>query len=947
MSLFPDEPRQFSYGCWVIERVLPENQRRIRRTWAVAVGLSGLVLVASIMVQHHLSDRLGPLPAFIREYAAIVGVCEVLVTVALTRRALALRTRTATLLAAAYCLSGPLLVAHVVVLTNSIARNDAFSHQAATWCWLSWQIAWAILMCAYALSPDRPVRRPGFVLAGTLALALLVVLAGIGVGPSLPHLLVGLDDHYSSFFVVASYAAAGLLFFSALVVLRKRASSLDAWIYVALATSAISVVLVVASAQRFTIGWYFSRAIGASTAALILVVVALQYWQTIVRRSGRVDELERRAAALETREAEFRALGEAIPQIVWTTRPDGYHEFFNQRWYRYTGLTLETSVDHQFVLVLHPDDVARTLKTWQHSLATGEDYRIEYRFRRWDGVYRWFLGQALPQRDGNGRIVRWFGTLTDIEDERRTSLALLANERVSRIVNDAVPAILWEANVAGEVTTFNRRWYDYTGTEEQLPMQVSLDEIWARNVHPEDAATMQTYLGGIAAQTSTIIENRLRSAEGVFRWHRTIAQPVRGDDNVVIRWAGVTYDIQDERDSRAMLEGQLAREYRASHAFQDAALPKILPSIPGLTFSAVYQAAKSEALVGGDWYDAFRLSDGRIVISVGDVIGNGLDAAVTMGAVRQAIRGAAQIYADPTAILDAADRALRSEQPDRIVTAFVGVLEPLTLTLAYASAGHPAPFIRANDEIRELSARGLPIGLRSEAPQREDGSDTITIPDDSLLVMYTDGLTEATRDLLEGERRLRQALLALDLTADDNIAATIRDAVLETSSIDDVAILALHITDVRAQIALGNRRNVRTRWTVDARDGRTIRQLRHDLAEAMRQVGATASEASDVEIVLGELLGNVVRHTAGEAEVALDFSGPAPVLHVLDRGPGFTYNNRLPRNILSESGRGLFIASALTQGVTVIPRPVGGSHAFAVLTVRNFTSQPGFASVPA
>ncbi|MBD5607004.1 MAG: GAF domain-containing protein, partial [Candidatus Eremiobacteraeota bacterium] len=119
------------------------------------------------------------------------------------------------------------------------------------------------------------------------------------------------------------------------------------------------------------------------------------------------------------------------------------------------------------------------------------------------------------------------------------------------------------------------------------------------------------------------------------------------------------------------------RERRVARSFQDAALPSRLPEVPGFAFHAIYEAGKAEALVGGDWYDAFTLGDGRIVVSIGDVAGSGLSAAVTMTGVRQAIRGAAHAAAEPSGMLDAADRAL--DDPDRrFVTAFVGVIDPAT-----------------------------------------------------------------------------------------------------------------------------------------------------------------------------------------------------------------------------------------------------------------------------
>jgi PAS domain S-box-containing protein len=131
-----------------------------------------------------------------------------------------------------------------------------------------------------------------------------------------------------------------------------------------------------------------------------------------------VTEERRAQEEIRERERQFRFLADSIPQQVWVTRADGYHEYYNQRWYDYTGLSEEESVGTGWTELLHPDDVEHTARLWQNSVRTGEPYSIEYRFRRHDGEYRWFLGQALPLRDEQGSIVRWFGTLTDIQDHK-------------------------------------------------------------------------------------------------------------------------------------------------------------------------------------------------------------------------------------------------------------------------------------------------------------------------------------------------------------------------------------------------------------------------------------------------------------------------------------------------------------------------------------------------
>jgi PAS domain S-box-containing protein len=124
---------------------------------------------------------------------------------------------------------------------------------------------------------------------------------------------------------------------------------------------------------------------------------------------------------MEESNKQFQFVTDFMPQIIWSTKPDGYHDFYNKRWYDYTGLTYEQSKDSGWNSVLHPDDLERAQKVWRRSLDTGEPYEIEYRFRRCDGSYRWFLGRALPLKDDTGAVLKWYGTLTDIDDQKKSS----------------------------------------------------------------------------------------------------------------------------------------------------------------------------------------------------------------------------------------------------------------------------------------------------------------------------------------------------------------------------------------------------------------------------------------------------------------------------------------------------------------------------------------------
>jgi len=364
------------------------------------------------------------------------------------------------------------------------------------------------------------------------------------------------------------------------------------------------------------------------------------------------------------------------------------------------------------------------------------------------------------------------------------------------------------------------------------------------------------------------------------------------------------------------------REHQVASAFQRAALPVSLPRVAGIEFDGVYVPAKNEAQVGGDWYDALRLSDGRVVISLGDVSGSGLEAAVIMAAMRQIVRGVAHVYPDPATILDAADRTLKAEHPEGIVTAFVAVYDPIARTLAYAGAGHPPPFVRyADGRVEQLDVHGLPLGLRYRS---EPDGRVVDIPDETLLVFYTDGLTESTRDPLEGERRVRAALERDTVALDDRPAQRTYDEVLHDGANDDVVILAMR---VRA-----SSKSVRRSWKFDALDGSSGHAARLGFVAELESGGVTPDDVFTSELIFGELLGNVARHAPGPIEIVMDWTlGSSPVLHVLDEGAGFVVVPRLPSDLLSERGRGLFLVWSLAEEFNVTKRTGPGSHARAVL----------------
>ncbi len=132
-----------------------------------------------------------------------------------------------------------------------------------------------------------------------------------------------------------------------------------------------------------------------------------------------IDLIEQQDKTIE-KIKEFKFLADSIPQMIWTSKPDGSLDYCNQHWYDYTGMSLNDTMKYGWAPVLHPDDRENDIKTWKDSLASGKPYESEIRFKRIsDGVYKWHLGRALPMKDEKGKITKWFGSCTDIDEYKR------------------------------------------------------------------------------------------------------------------------------------------------------------------------------------------------------------------------------------------------------------------------------------------------------------------------------------------------------------------------------------------------------------------------------------------------------------------------------------------------------------------------------------------------
>jgi serine phosphatase RsbU (regulator of sigma subunit) len=251
------------------------------------------------------------------------------------------------------------------------------------------------------------------------------------------------------------------------------------------------------------------------------------------------------------------------------------------------------------------------------------------------------------------------------------------------------------------------------------------------------------------------------------------------------------------RVERAQREAQRHRElYEIEKHTLDALIkafvPTQLPTLAGVELSAVYLPAEREALVGGDWFDALALPDGRLFVSVGDVGGHGIAAAVTMSRARQALLTLAVNEETPSVMLARVNQLLNL-QAAGMVTAICGFVTSDRRSFLYSAAGHPPPaFVSASGKARFLELGGVPMGVIDDPSYTTWSVETRP---GTVIVLYTDGLTESGRDLPAGEERLLATAERLERHPAVEPAGAIRDGVLaQGRALDDVAVLTLTFT---------------------------------------------------------------------------------------------------------------------------------------------------------
>jgi PAS domain S-box-containing protein len=279
-------------------------------------------------------------------------------------------------------------------------------------------------------------------------------------------------------------------------------------------------------------------------------------------------ELEHQNERLQRSERELREVIETIPSMAWSAAADGAAEFFNGRWLSYAGLTPDQAQGWRWTVAVHPDDLTALVDYWRTVLTSGQSGEIEGRLRRFDGVYRWFLFRATPSLDENGKVVKWYGTNTDIEERKRAEDALKRSEtylaEAQRVTHTGSCAI--DGN-SREILYWSEEMFRLFGFDPQHGLP-TWDQ-WMQRIHPEDhdkfrMAGDKTFLEKVHCD----VEFRIVKLDGTVRHIHGIGHPVLNPNGELVQVVGTMVDITERTRAEESLrrsESYLAEAQRLAH----------------------------------------------------------------------------------------------------------------------------------------------------------------------------------------------------------------------------------------------------------------------------------------------------------------------------------------------------------------------------------------------
>jgi PAS domain S-box-containing protein len=256
-----------------------------------------------------------------------------------------------------------------------------------------------------------------------------------------------------------------------------------------------------------------------------------------------IEDRKRAADALTASEFHLRQLTETIPQALWSATPDGVIGYLNKRGLSFMGVETEDLTEGTWWADgLHPDQVEAIIRTWRHSIATGDPYQVEVLYRPPDSEdFRWVDVRALPMRDDDGAILMWYGSLIDIHDRKAAQEDIAASENRLQLIIDTIPGMVWSALADGGGDFANRHFRTYLG----LSMDEARNWGWASAVHPDDLAELTEAWRVMAERVEAgEVEARLRRFDGEYRWFLCRGNPLK-DAAGDVKWFGINVDIHD------------------------------------------------------------------------------------------------------------------------------------------------------------------------------------------------------------------------------------------------------------------------------------------------------------------------------------------------------------------------------------------------------------------
>lgn len=564
------------------------------------------------------------------------------------------------------------------------------------------------------------------------------------------------------------------------------------------------------------------------------------------------DTTEQRRTQQTLRESEqrFRTMADSLPLIVWLSDAEGRPEFVNQTFCDYYD-TSRDELDGDWHIAIYPDDEKAYVKDFVAAVRSAQSYHGEVRVRRGDGEWRWLESWSEPRFAADGTYLGHIGTSADVTQRKLADDALVASEaaeRKAREQAELLSGMMRELETVDGVMARSQRLVEYLvplvaddatleepSAEQPLLAAAHRDGSMVGDVITPDARSQLAVPVDLGGGRRGALSLGRRNAD---RTPFSAAElPVMRE---LARHAGLLI-------SNAQLH---EREQEIAMRLQRALLPERLVQLPGATVAARYAARSDTMDVGGDWYDSYALPDGRLAVTVGDVVGHGLDAAAAMGRLRTALAAFFTHCASPARLLEQLDEFLAGPNGAEFATACCAVLDPDTGQFCYASAGHPPMLVVGPTGDTTWLTGGKSAPLFGSAGERPETS--VLLEAGSLVVLYSDGLIERRgEDLQEGMARLEHAAKELCAEPVEEICRSLVE-LMEASSTseDDVVVLCLRYVPISSEPFLD----------IFPAHPEHLAPLRAAMRAWLDQRNVSVDQQLDVLLGAGEACANAVEH---------------------------------------------------------------------------------------